>query len=183
MIASSGSENVSDALTSMPKLCTLLKQINERVPDGRLNKAVVFCTSRKTTEFVYQILQNTMPHLNPFLLIGHNTTESKTPQVEAVDGMDEAKQRSILSKFKEMPDKRMLVTTNVAQEGMDASVDTVFVYEPLLDIRSYVQVRESFKILMFRVVAELGTRAVSSLSSHVPSLAVMLAVLICQRRS
>lgn len=128
----------------VPKFLKLKEILDVHCTQNNTNKVIILCRERGTVQFVYNLIQKYMPWTCPHKLIGHvkdlTTTETLLPWITHPEGgMPEAEQRRIVKEFKEKDERRILVATDVAQEGLDAKVNVVICYDPLMSVRSYIQ--------------------------------------------
>ncbi len=115
------------------KLSTLIRILKQEIYQTKSNssRVIIFVRRRKTARMIQEFLSDNewvKNEWNPEFFTGHGSGD-------CTDGMEwDADQRPALERFNE-GQCRLLVSTNVLQEGLDVSVcDKVIIFDPLYSL-------------------------------------------------
>lgn len=119
------------------KITILTNMLKDKALMKHQSRIIVFVRARKTARCLCEYLDNDeaiKKHWKPKIFVGHGDG--------GLDGMDWYEdQEPVLNKFNE-GQCRLLVATNVLQEGLDVQIcDRIILFDPLWSLTEYVQSR------------------------------------------
>uniref|UniRef100_A0A8C3RXJ2 RNA helicase n=1 Tax=Chelydra serpentina TaxID=8475 RepID=A0A8C3RXJ2_CHESE len=130
-------EASEDELNENPKLEELTFILNEEYHLNPETRTLLFVTRRALVSALKKWIDEnpTLSYLKPDALMGRSTRNQQT-------GMTLSNQKGVLDSFKTNGDSKILVTTSVADEGIDiAQCNLVLLYEYSGNVTKMIQVR------------------------------------------